>query len=63
MGAQLVLIDGGPMVRPVELTLGLRRARRSRAKAWRLLCAIEKADSHEALAATWQKVIAARVRK
>ncbi|MDP3278609.1 MAG: hypothetical protein Q8Q09_25695 [Deltaproteobacteria bacterium] len=61
MGAQLALIEAGPQVVPQDYAVGLKRQRRSRALAWRLFVALERAESHDALAAAWSQVIRARL--
>lgn len=60
--AQGVLFElGEPMV-PVEVALGTKKVRRSRARAWSLFMRMRSAESHVVLREVWTDVLRERAR-
>ncbi|MFO0557212.1 MAG: hypothetical protein U0269_04280 [Polyangiales bacterium] len=58
---QLVLVEMGPRAVPADIAAGVRKTRRSSTRAWRLLLAIEDAQTALALRDTWDEVVRARL--
>lgn len=58
---QLVLVEMGVRSVPLEIAAGVRRTRRSSTKAWRLMVALEEAETAVALRDTWDEVVRARL--
>lgn len=58
---QLVLVEMGPRCVPLEIAAGVRRTRRSSTRAWRLLVALEEAETAVSLRETWDLVVRARL--
>jgi hypothetical protein len=59
---QLALFDAGEPVVPIEISIGTKRARRSRTRAWLLLVAIEAANTHAELRLLWDDISRDRAR-
>ena len=60
--AQGVLFELGEPLVPVEIALGTRKVRRSRARAWSLLARMRSAESHAVLREVWTDVLRGRAR-
>lgn len=59
---QLPLFDAGEPVVPIEISIGTKKPRRSRTRAWLLFVAIETAATHAELRVLWDEINRDRAR-